>query len=260
MHICDTQSGMTTQDKEDKERIAKALSRLGVASRRMVETMIAAGRVAVNGEVITHPATFVDASDEIRVDGELVGAREPARMWLFHKPKGVMVAERDPEGRPTIYDVLPPELPRTMPIGRLDYQTEGLLLLTNSGALKRHLELPSTGWLRRYRTRVMGEWQDTYAAELENGITVDGVKYGAIHATVEKRQKSDGRHVWLDVSLREGKNREVRRAMQHFGPHVNRLIRVSYGPFSIGDLPEGAVREVSQKVLREQIGRILEQL
>jgi 23S rRNA pseudouridine2605 synthase len=251
---------MTTQVSAQGDRIAKFLSRHGVASRRTVETMIADGRVAVNGEVITHPATFVTHADKILVDGAPVGTRDAARLWLFHKPKGVMVAERDPEGRTTIYNVLPPDMPRVMPIGRLDYQTEGLLLLTNSGALKRHLELPSTGWLRRYRTRVMGEWQAEYAAELENGITVEGVKYGAIHVNVEKRQKFDGRHVWLDVSLREGKNREVRRAMQHFGLHVNRLIRVSYGPFSIGELAEGEAREVNKKVLSEQIGRILAEL
>lgn len=252
---------MTVQDKEPaKERIAKALSRMGVASRRQIEEMIAAGRIAVNGTVIDHPATFVTGADEIRVDGTVIGAREPARLFLFHKPKNVMVCERDPEGRTTIYDTLPGGLPRVMPIGRLDYATEGLLLLTNSGALKRHLELPATGWLRRYRARVMGEWQREYTDALVDGITVDGVKYGTIHAAPELRQKRDGRHVWLDVSLREGKNREVRRAMQYFGLHVNRLIRVSYGPFSIGELAEGEVREVGQKVLREQIGRILAEL
>lgn len=245
---------------QPKERIAKALSRMGVASRRQIEEMIIAGRIAVNGAVIDHPATFVTDVDEIRVDGAPVGAKEPARMFLYHKPKNVMVCERDPEGRTTIYDALPADMPRVMPVGRLDYATEGLLLLTNSGALKRHLELPATGWLRRYRTRVMGEWQREYSEALEKGIVVEGVKYGAIHATPEPRQKRDGRHVWLDISLREGKNREVRRAMQHFGLHVNRLIRVSYGPFQLGDLAEGEVREVPQKILREQIGKILEQL
>lgn len=251
---------MVSQDKEKGERIAKALSRLGVASRRTVETMIAEGRVSVNGEVITHPATFVSAADKICVDGAVIGAKESTRLWLYHKPKNAMVSERDPEGRTTIYDILPPELPRVMPIGRLDFNTEGLLLLTNSGALKRHLELPSTGWLRRYRTRVMGEWRAEFQEQLAAGITVEGMKFGPIHAALEPRQKSNARHVWVDVSLREGKNREVRRAMQHMGLHVNRLIRVSYGPFPLSDLPEGAVREVSPKVLREQIGRILETL
>jgi len=259
---------MVSQDKEKGERIAKALSRLGVASRRTVETMIAEGRVSVNGEVITHPATFVNDADKICVDGAPIGAKESARLWLYHKPKGVMVSERDPEGRTTIYDILPPAfagagalpMPRVMPIGRLDFATEGLLLLTNSGALKRHLELPSTGWLRRYRVRVMGEWQAEFQDQLAAGITVEGIKFGPIHASLEPRQRTGGRHCWLDVSLREGKNREVRRAMQAMGLHVNRLIRISYGPFPLSDLPEGAVREISPKVLREQIGNLLETL
>lgn len=243
-----------------KERIAKYLSRMGVASRRQIEAMITEGRITVNGETLAHPATLVNDDDKITVDGTAVGEREAARMWLYHKPKNVMVCEHDPEGRTTIYDTLPPDMPRVMPIGRLDYATEGLLLLTNSGALKRHLELPSTGWLRRYRTRVMGEWREEYSAELAKGITVEGIQFGAIHAVVEARQKRDGRHVWLDVSLREGKNREVRRAMQYFGLHVNRLIRASYGPFQLGELPEGGVQEINKKVLSEQIGRILAQL
>lgn len=260
---CDTPFPMSEQEKDPEkkgERIAKYLSRSGVASRRDIEAMVAAGRIMMNGVVIDHPATFVTDADEIAVDGNVIGAQESARLFLFHKPKNVMVAARDPEGRPTIYDVLPREMPRVMPIGRLDYATEGLLLLTNSGALKRHLELPSTGWLRRYRTRVMGEWKPEYGAELEKGITVEGVQFGTIHAVPEARQKHDGRHVWLDVRLREGKNREVRRAMQYFGLHVNRLIRQSYGPFQLGDLTAGEVREVPQKVLREQVGRIWEQL
>ena len=252
---------MNTQEKENHgERIAKALSRMGVASRRQVEAMVTAGRIAINGVLIDHPATFVTDADEIRVDGAVIGARAAAQMFLYHKPKNVMVCERDPEGRTTIYDTLPGDMPRVMPVGRLDYATEGLLLLTNSGALKRHLELPSTGWLRRYRVRVMGEWHDDFATALAAGVSVEGIKFGAIHAVVEPRQRRDGRHVWLDVSLREGKNREVRRAMQHFGLHVNRLIRVSYGPFQLGDIPEGGLQEINKKVLREQIGRILEQL
>ena len=255
MPICDTKSGMTAQG----DRIAKFLSRHGVASRRSIETMVAGGRISVNGTVITHPATLVTDADVILVDGAPIGAKETARLFLFHKPKNVMVAASDPEGRPTIYDVLPKELPRVMPIGRLDYATEGLLLLTNSGALKRHLELPSTGWLRRYRTRVQGEWQADIPIRLEKGITVEGIKFGPIHVYVEPKQKS-GRLTWLDVSLREGKNREVRRAMQHVGLHVNRLIRVSYGPFQLADMAESDVREVPPKILREQIGRILEQL
>jgi 23S rRNA pseudouridine2605 synthase len=264
MRFCDTQLRMSAQVSApistQGDRIAKFLSRHGVASRRSVEAMIAEGRVAVNGETVTHPATFVTAADNIVVDGHVVGAKEAARLWQFHKPKGVMVSEHDPEGRPTIYDVLPPDMPRVMPIGRLDYQTEGLLLLTNSGALKRHLELPATGWLRRYRVRVQGEWHNDIPERLAAGITVEGIKFGTINVVVEPRQKANARLLWLDVSLREGKNREVRRAMQHMGLHVNRLIRVSYGPFSIGELKEGELREVNKKVLSEQIGRILAEL
>jgi len=257
---------VTAQDRtpaatgQAKERIAKYLSRHGVASRRAVEAMIADERITVNGEVIAHPATLVDDTDKIIVDGVPVGVKEPARLWLYHKPKNVMVSERDPEGRSTIYDTLPPKIPRVMPIGRLDYNTEGLLLLTNSGALKRHLELPSTGWLRRYRVRVQGVWRDEFSTALADGITVEGIKFGAIHAAREPRQKPGARQLWLDISLREGKNREVRRAMQHFELHVTRLIRVSYGPFQLGDLPEGGLREVNAKILGEQIGQILTQL
>lgn len=244
---------------QDKERIAKYLSRLGVASRRDVEAMIAAGRIAVNGMVINHPATFVSDTDKISVDSEAIGKKEPARLWLYHKPVNVMVSARDPEGRTTIYDVLPKDLPRVMPVGRLDFNTEGLLLLTNSGAMKRHLELPATGWLRQYKVRAHGQWRDDIPAQLEKGITVDGVRFGTIHAARSPQQKP-GHNTWIDVSLREGKNREVRRAMEHVGLTVNRLIRTSYGPFNLSDMQENEVKEVSAKVLREQIGRILEQL
>ncbi|HCM83660.1 MAG TPA: pseudouridine synthase [Rhodospirillaceae bacterium] len=238
------------------ERIAKYLSRVGVASRRSIETMITEGRIAVNGKVIDHPATFVSEADEIKVDGEVLGKKEPARMWLYHKPKNAMVAERDPEGRTTIYDLLPPELPRVMPVGRLDYATEGLLLLTNSGALKRHLELPATGWLRKYKTRCRGEWRDEIIDELEKGITVDGEKFGPIHVTWLENRKGGMRHTWLEVSLREGKNREVRRALAHFGLEVDRLIRVAYGSFNLSNMQENEIKEVPAKILREQIGTI----
>lgn len=245
---------------QDKERIAKYLSRLGVASRRSIETMIAEGRIAVGGKVIDHPATFVSEADEITVDGEALGKKEPARMWLYHKPKNVMVSERDPEGRTTIYDVLPPDMPRVMPIGRLDYNTEGLLLLTNSGALKRHLELPATGWLRKYKVRAQGVWRDDIPEQLEKGIVVDGEKFGTIHATKLDVGKKDGRNLWIEVSLREGKNREVRRAMMHFGLQVNRLIRISYGAFNLSDMPENEVKEVPAKTLKEQLGKIWSEL
>lgn len=241
------------------ERIAKYLSRMGVASRRDVEAMITAERIAVNGNIISHPATFVSDDDCIAVDGQVVGKREPARLWLYHKPVNVMVSARDPDGRITIYDVLPKDLPRVMPVGRLDFNTEGLLLLTNSGALKRHLELPATGWLRKYRVRAHGAWHADIPAQLEKGITVDGIKFGTIHAALAPQQKP-GHNTWVDVSLREGKNREVRRAMEYFGLKVNRLIRTSYGPFNLSDMSENEIREVPTKVLREQIGNILEQL
>jgi 23S rRNA pseudouridine2605 synthase len=218
--------------------------------------MIADGRVAVNGKVIDHPATFVSEVDEIMVDGKLLSKKEPVRLWLYHKPKNAMVAERDPEGRTTIYDLLPTELPRVMPVGRLDYATEGLLLLTNSGGLKRHLELPATGWLRKYKVRCKGEWHDSIVDELEKGITVDGEKFGAIHVTWLENRKGGTRHTWLEVSLREGKNREVRRAMAHFGLEVDRLIRVAYGSFNLSNMPENTIKEVPEKILREQIGAI----
>lgn len=241
------------------ERIAKALSRLGVASRRSVEAMIAEGRIAVNGKIIDHPATFVADTDQITVDGQSIGQKQAARLWLYHKPKNAMVSERDPEGRTTIYDLLPPELPRVMPIGRLDFNTEGLLLLTNSGALKRHLELPATGWLRKYRVRAHGEWRNDITPKLEKGIIADGIQFGPIHAVLSPQQKP-GHNLWIDVSLREGKNREVRRAMEHVGLVVNRLIRVSYGPFNLGEMKENEIREVPEKMLREQIGKILDTL
>ncbi len=253
---------MASQVKENplKERIAKYLARLGIASRRQVEAMIPSGRITVNGEPVVHPATFVNHDDNIAVDGAAVGAKESARLWLYNKPKNVMVSERDPEGRKTIYDTFPAAMPRVIPVGRLDYATEGLLLLTNSGGLKRHLELPATGWQRRYRTRVQGEWKDDIANTLAKGIKVDGEAFGPILAEVEPNQRYNPRQLWLEVSLREGKNREVRRAMSHVGLEVTKLIRVSYGPFQLGELEEGRLREVSEKVLREQIGNILEYL
>ena len=235
----------------DGERIAKRLARAGVASRRDAEAMIAAGRVRVNGRLLQPPAFNVRASDRIEVDGEPLPTIERTRLFLFHKPAGVVTTTRDPEGRKTIFDVLPPGLPRLISVGRLDITTEGLLLLTNDGGLARILELPSTGWLRRYRVRVHGKVDPLALADLEKGIAVDGVYYGAISATMDRQQ---GSNAWLTLGLREGKNREVRNVLGALGLDVTRLIRISYGPFQLGDVPEGAVQEIKGRTLRDQLG------
>ena len=233
------------------ERIAKVIARAGLCSRRDAEAWIAARRVAVDGLVLDSPAVRVRPGQRITVDGKPLPAAEPTRLFRYHKPKGVVTAARDPEGRATIYDALPEGLPRLMPIGRLDIASEGLLLLTNDGALKRRLELPATGWLRRYRVRAFGELDDRKLRSLAQGVTVDGVAYGPVEARVDRLQ---GDNVWLTVALREGKNREVRRLLEHAGLQVNRLIRMAYGPFQLGTLPKRSVEEVPPKVLREQIG------
>lgn len=233
------------------ERIARRLARAGVASRREAEAMIAAGRVKVNGRRLSSPAINVLPSDRIEVDGEPIPAVERTRLFLFHKPAGVVTTTRDPEGRKTVFDILPEGLPRLITVGRLDINTEGLLLLTNDGGLARVLELPSTGWLRRYRVRVHGKVDPLKLAELEHGIAVDGVFYGAITATLDRQQ---GSNAWLTVGLREGKNREVKNVMGALGLEVTRLIRVSYGPFQLGELPEDAVQEVRGRTLRDQLG------
>jgi 23S rRNA pseudouridine2605 synthase len=233
------------------ERVAKRIARSGLCSRRDAERLIAAGRVAVDGAVLTSPAVTVTPASLVTVDGEPLPSAEPPRLLRYHKPAGLLTAARDPEGRPTIYDRLPPDLPRLMPVGRLDLASEGLLLLTNDGGLKRRLELPSTGWIRRYRVRVHGEVDPAKLAALSNGITVDGFAYGPIEARLDKVQ---GSNAWLTVSLREGKNREIRRVLEHFGWPVSRLIRLSFGPFQLGRLRPGDVEEVSGKVLREQVG------
>jgi 23S rRNA pseudouridine2605 synthase len=233
------------------DRIAKVLSRVGVASRREAERMIEAGRVAVNGAIIASPALNVSAQDKITVDGAPIGAPAPPRMWLYHKPTGLVTSERDEKGRDTVFANLPDDLPRVMSIGRLDINSEGLLLLTNDGALKRRLELPSTGWLRRYRVRINGAVSEDKLDQLREGITVEGIKYQPMTITFDKQQ---GANAWLTVSLREGKNREIRRAMEAIGVTVNRLIRVSYGPFQLGDLKAGRVEEIRQKVVKDQLG------
>lgn len=238
-------------DPEDRERIAKRIARAGVASRREAERLIAFARVAVNGEVITTPATLVGASDVILIDGKPLPKAAAAALWLCHKPRGLVTTHKDPEGRPTLFASLPPGMPRVISIGRLDLNSEGLILLTNDGGLARKLELPSTGWTRRYRVRVHGRVSPAALASLAKGITVEGVHYGPIEAELDREQ---GTNAWVTLSLREGKNREVRRVMEHLGLPVSRLIRTAYGPFQLGQLAPGEVREVSGKVLREQVG------
>jgi 23S rRNA pseudouridine2605 synthase len=237
--------------KKSGERIAKVVSRAGLASRRDAEEWIVQGRVSVNGRVINSPALDVTSRDVITVDGKPLPERERTRLFMFHKPRGLMTTHADPEGRPTVFDNLPEGLPRLISIGRLDFNTEGLLLLTNDGGLARVLELPDTGWLRRYRVRAHGEVTQAQLDELKKGVEVDGVKYGSIDAVLERDQ---GANVWLVFAIREGKNREVRNVMAHLGLEVNRLIRVSYGPFQLGELAEGQVEEVKTRVLREQLG------
>ena len=237
--------------KKAGERIAKVLSRAGLASRRDAEEMVTQGRVAVNGRVINSPALDITSNDVVTVDGKPLPERERTRLFLYHKPRGLMTTHDDPEGRPTVFDNLPEGLPRLISIGRLDFNTEGLLLLTNDGGLARTLELPDTGWLRRYRVRAHGDVTQAQLDELKNGIEVEGVKYGPIDATLERDQ---GANVWLVFAIREGKNREVRNVCAHLGLEVNRLIRVSYGPFQLGEVPEGEVEEIRSRVLREQLG------
>ncbi|MEH6646041.1 pseudouridine synthase [Sulfitobacter sp.] len=239
------------------DRIAKVLSRAGIASRREAERMIEAGRVRVNGALIDSPALNVTAADSITVDGKPVGPAEPARVWLYHKPTGLVTTNSDEKGRETIYDALPEDMPRVMSIGRLDLNSEGLLLLTNDGGLKRLLELPSTGWLRRYRVRVNGRPTEEVLEPLRKGIIAEGEPFQPMEVVLD-RQK--GANAWLTVGLREGKNREIRRAMDAIGLSVNRLIRVSYGPFQLGELKQGAVEEVRRKVLRDQLGPEAEKL
>ncbi|MBW7967239.1 pseudouridine synthase [Bradyrhizobium sp. BR 10261] len=237
--------------KKAGERIAKALARAGLASRRDAEEMVTQGRVTVNGRVINSPALDITKNDVVLVDGKPLPERERTRLFLYHKPRGLMTTHDDPEGRPTVFDNLPEGLPRLISVGRLDFNTEGLLLLTNDGGLARTLELPDTGWLRRYRVRAHGDITQAQLDQLKNGIEVDGVKYGPIEATLERDQ---GANVWLVFAIREGKNREVRNVCAHLGLEVNRLIRVSYGPFQLGEVPEGQVEEVRARVLREQLG------
>jgi 23S rRNA pseudouridine2605 synthase len=234
--------------KNGEERIAKMLARAGVASRREIERMIADGRVTLNGEKVETPATLLKSLHGIAVDGQLVKQAEPTKLFLFHKPEGCLTAERDFSGRKTIYDVLPKDLPRLMPIGRLDLNTEGLLLLTNDGEFKRQMELPSTGVERTYRARCFGDISQAQLEELIHGIEIEGVRYGKIDANLERRT---GRNGWLEMTLTEGKNREVRRVLEHFGLEVSRLLRTRYGPFVLGDMAPGDVGEVRRVDLIE---------
>jgi len=233
---------------KDGQRIAKLLARAGVASRREIERMIAEGRIAIDGRTLDTPATLLTSLHGVTVDGQPVKAPAPARLFRYHKPAGLLTAERDPKGRPTIYDRLPGGLPRLMPVGRLDLNTEGLLLLTTDGELKRQLELPATGVERAYRARVFGEVSQAQLEELIHGIEIEGIRYGAIDANLERRT---GRNAWVEMRLKEGKNREVRRVLEHLGLQVSRLIRTDYGPFPLADLPPGAVDEVRQHDLVE---------
>jgi 23S rRNA pseudouridine2605 synthase len=233
------------------ERIAKVMARAGLCSRREAEAWIAAGRVAVNGKPIASPALDLAPHDRVTVDGAPLRQRERTRLFLYHKPRGLLTSHADAKGRPTIFAALPKGLPRLISVGRLDLNTEGLLLLTNDGGLARTLELPATGWLRRYRVRAHGRVRPEELDRLHAGITIDGIRYGSIEARLEREQ---GANAWLTFAMREGKNREVKNVLGHLGLSVNRLIRVSFGPFQLGDLPEGAVEEVKTRVLRDQLG------
>lgn len=234
------------------ERVAKALARAGVASRREVERLIGEGRVALNGRTLDTPAVRIEAGDILTVDGEVVGEAEPVRLFRYHKPAGLVTSHRDPQGRPTVFQALPPGLPRLISVGRLDLATEGLLLLTNDGGLARALELPATGLVRRYRARAFGRITQDRLDALKAGVTVDGVRYGPVEAVIDKaREGASGANLWITVTLSEGKNREVRRVLESVGLKVNRLIRLAYGPFALSTLPPGEIEEVGPRVIRE---------
>ncbi len=250
-HMSGRHMGGQNQHPAAGERIAKAIARAGLCSRREAEAWIAAGRVAVNGEVVASPARNVTAADRVSVDGAPLPARERTRLFLYHKPRGLLTTHADPGGRPTIFSALPKGLPRLVSVGRLDLNTEGLLLLTNDGALARILELPATGWLRRYRVRAHGRVTQDALDRLRSGVTIDGIRYGTIEATLDRAQ---GSNVWLTFAIREGKNREVKNVLAHLGLAVNRLIRVSFGPFQLAGLAPGAIEEVRTRTLRDQLG------
>lgn len=231
---------------EKKERIAKVMAAAGLCSRREAERWIESGRVIVNGDVLTTPAKTVDGNDRILVDGKPLAGKQERRLWCYHKPAGVMTTHRDPQGRPTVFDKLPPQLPRVISVGRLDFNSEGLLLLTTDGGLARELELPARGWKRRYRVRVHGQVTPEIVGRLQKGVKIEGVSYAPCQIEIERQQ---GTNTWVIMTLTEGKNREIRRMMAFFGLEVTRLIRVSYGPFQLGNLAVGAVREVPGRIL-----------
>lgn len=247
-------------DRPEGDRIAKLLARAGIASRREIERMIADGRVTIDGKPVATPATFLTSLKGVSVDGKPVAAPEPAQLFAFHKPTGLITAERDPAGRPTIYaalrNALPKGTPRLMPIGRLDLNTEGLLLLTNDGGLKRQMELPSTAVPRTYRARAFGEVTQGQLEDLIEGVEIDGIRYGPIDANLEHGGGSSGKNVWIEMTITEGKNREVRRVLEYLGLKVNRLIRTAYGPFQLGDLPRGQVAAIR----KHDLGRFLSSL
>lgn len=251
---------MSEAEKKDAkagDRVAKVMARAGLCSRRDAEKWIALGRVFVNGKKLDTPAVVIRPGDEVRVDGNLLASPDRARLWRFHKPKGLVTTHKDEKGRTTVFDVLPPDLPRVVSIGRLDLTSEGLLLLTNDGGLARAMEHPSRGWVRRYRVRVHGRIDDAGLARLKKGVTVDGILYGAIDAArdvSEGESKTSKANTWITVALSEGKNREVRRVMEYLGLTVNRLIRVAYGPFQLGKLEPGVLEEVPAQVVRQQLG------
>ena len=233
------------------ERVARALARAGVSSRRDAEKLIEAGRVAINGQVLTSPAVNVGPGDIVTLDGAPIAEPEPVRVWRYHKPTGLLTTHKDPKGRPTVFETLPSEMGRVISVGRLDLNSEGILLLTNDGALARALELPSSGWIRRYRARAFGRITQEKLDGLKRGVTVEGVNYGPVEAVLE--QGGSGSNIWINVAITEGKNREVRRVLEHVGLKVNRLIRIAYGPFELGDLAAGAVAEIPPRVIREKL-------
>lgn len=241
------------------ERIAKRLARVGICSRREAERLIEAGRIKVDGEVLTSPALNVTSANKITFDGKAIGAPDQPRVWRYHKTAGTITTNSDPQGRPTVFEKLPPELPRVVSVGRLDFNTEGLLLLTNDGEIARHMELPANAWLRHYRVRVYGDVSAKKLAELAKGVTISGIRYDSVKAEMEK-EKAEGHNSWLSVTIREGKNREVRKIMEHLGLQVTRLIRTSFGPFQLGKLPRGNIEEVPRRILRESLGNFFKEL
>jgi len=241
----------TTPSAHEGERLAKRIARAGLCSRREAEAWITAGVVKVNGKIVTTPALNVTEADIIIADGHTLEAKEATRMWLYHKPAGLMTTHKDPEGRPTVFDSLPKSLPRVISIGRLDLNSEGLLLLTNDGGLARKLELPSNGWIRKYRVRAYGTITDGMLSEMKKGVVAGGVHYGSVEAVIDSKQ---GGNTWLTVSLKEGKNREIRKIFEHFDCKVSRLLRTSYGPFILGKLERGEIKEVTAKVIASFVG------